>query len=145
MTAGRICVREVDIVEAGESVQIAASRMHSRNVGTLVVLAPDKKPVGIVTDRDLAVRVVAEALDPTQTTVSEVMSAFPRTVREDTPIEEALTLMRAGPFRRVPVVDADGKLAGILSLDDILDLLCEEFREIRGLLSREGPRSLAQD
>lgn len=144
MTAGRICVREVDFVSAGETVRVAASRMHARNVGSLVVLDADRKPVGIITDRDLAVRVVAEGIDGAQTTVSQVMSATPKTIRENTPIEEALARMRTGPYRRIPVVDPEGKLVGLLSLDDILDLLFEEFGQIRELLSKEGPASLGR-
>ena len=144
MSVGRICVREVDIVQPGESVQAAAQRMHSRKVGTLVVQDEDRKPIGIVTDRDLTVRVLAKARDPFQTTIGEVMTKCPRTVREDTPIEEALTVMRSGPFRRVPVVSAEGELVGLLSLDDVLDLLTEEFGQIRGLLEQESPGSLAE-
>jgi CBS domain-containing protein len=52
--------------------------------------------------------------------------------------------MRSGPFRRVPVVSAEGELVGLLSLDDILDLLTEEFGQIRGLLEQESPTSLAE-
>ena len=144
MSVGRICVREVDIVEPSESVQAAAQRMHSRKVGTLVVQDEDRKPIGIVTDRDLTVRVLAKARDPFQTTVGDVMTKCPRTVREDAPLEEALMVMRSGPFRRVPVVSAEGELVGLLSLDDILDLLTEEFGQIRGLLEQESPGSLAE-
>ena len=139
MTAGRICNREVDFAEPEETVQSAATRMHDRNIGTLIVLNKDKQPVGMLTDRDLAVRVVREARDATQTTVADVMTPCPQTVGEETPIEQALSLMRAGIFRRVPVVNSQGRLVGILSLDDVLDLLCEEFGIIRGLLSSESP------
>ena len=89
MTVGRICVREVDIVDPGESVQAAAQRMHSRKVGTLIVQDADCKPVGIVTDRDLTVRVLATARDPFQTTVGDVMTKCPRTINENSPIEDA--------------------------------------------------------
>src|SRR5579872_3008239 len=105
MSVGRICVREVDIAESDESVQAAAQRMHARKVGTLVVVDPARAPIGIVTDRDLAVRIVGEARDSGQTTVGEVMTRLPRTIHEDTPIEEALRAMRVGTFRRLPVVD----------------------------------------
>lgn len=143
MSVGRICIREVDVADAEESVQVAAGRMHARKVGALVVLNKVREPVGMVTDRDLAVRVLAKGLDPTQTTLAEVMTRAPRTVREETPIEDALRLMRAGAFRRVPVVDHAGKLAGLVTLDDILELLTEEIREIGGILAQETPRTLA--
>lgn len=144
MTIGRICVREVDLAEPEESVQIAARRMNSRNVGSLLVLDKDSHPIGIITDRDLAIRVVGKGLDLLGTTVREVMSKAPVSVREDTPIETALSLMRAGPYRRLPVVDQLGKLVGLISLDDILDLLSEEFREIGRLVRHEGPESLVE-
>jgi len=144
MSAGRICIREVDTAEVVETVQEAAERMHSRNVGTLVVLNPEQQPLGIVTDRDLALRVVARGKDPFMTTVGEVMTLFPRTVHEETPIEDAIQVMRVGPFRRLPVVDRQGKLAGMLSIDDVLELLSEEFREIGQLLKAERPEALAR-
>ena len=144
MSVGRICVRQVDVADPEESVLVAARRMLSRKVGTLVVLNTAREPVGIVTDRDLTVRVLAEARDPHQTTLAEVMTQHPKTVHESTPIEETLRIMRAGNFRRIPVVDTAGKLAGLVSLDDILDLLSEEFRQIGDLLVEETPRSLAR-
>lgn len=143
MSAGRICVHEVDLAKPDESVQVAAARMHSRKVGTLVVLDGERRPIGIVTDRDLAVKVLAEGRDPFATNVRDVMSGGLRTVEEETAIEEALSVMREGPFRRLPVVDEEGRLAGLLSLDDILDLLREEFDQIGDLLKREGPGSLS--
>jgi CBS domain-containing protein len=143
MTVGRICIRDVDLAEPDESVQVAARRMHSRKVGTLVVLDEAKRPIGIVSDRDLTVRVLAEGLSPIETTVGQVMTHSPRTVSEETPIEEALAIMRSGPFRRIPIVDADGTLVGLLSVDDVLELLREEFNEIAQLIAREGPAALA--
>jgi CBS domain-containing protein len=143
MSVGRICVRTVDVAKMNESVSVAARRMHARNVGTLIVVDEDRHPLGLVTDRDLVVRVLAESRDSGETTVGEVMSRLPHTVNEETPIEEAMGVMRAGPYRRVPVVSRDGRLVGILSLDDILDLLAEEFGEIGRLLRKESPQSLA--
>ena len=106
MSVGRICIREVDIIDESESAQVAASRMHARKTGTLVVLNRDRMPIGIVTDRDLTVRVLAEAKDPVQTTIRDVMTPCPRTVREDTPIEDALrqelaTWLGAARYERV--------------------------------------------
>jgi CBS domain-containing protein len=126
-----------------ESVFAAARRMHARKVGSLVVVDKEQRPLGLLTDRDLVVRVIAESREPNETLVSQVMTRLPQTVAEETPLEEALGLMRCGPYRRVPVVSGDGRLVGILSLDDILDLLAEEFGEIGRLLRKESPRSLA--
>lgn len=143
MSVGRICVREVEVISARESVRSAAGRMHAGRVGTLVVVDNGVRPIGIVTDRDLALRVLGAGLDAS-TPVGDVMSPAPSGVSNSTPIEDALRLMRAGRFRRVPVVDSEGKLAGLLSLDDILDLLAEEFKEIGELLRQEQPRLHAQ-
>jgi CBS domain-containing protein len=140
MSVGRICLRSVDLADASESVVGAARRMGERGVGTLVVVDQSGRPVGIVTDRDLCLRVLAEGRDVAATRVADVMTATPRTVSEETPIEAALSLMKAGGFRRVPVVDASGALVGILSLDDVLALLAEEFALIGKLIERAAPR-----
>jgi CBS domain-containing protein len=144
MSAGKISVREVDTAEVTETAQAAADRMNSRNVGSLIVLNPLKQPLGIVTDRDICVRVVAKGKDPYTTTIGDIMTLLPKTVQENTPIEQAISLMRSGPYRRLPVVDYAGKLVGLLSIDDILDLLAEEFREIGALLKAERPDALAE-
>ncbi len=99
-------------------------------------------PLGIVTDRDITVRVVAAGLDPLDTEVGDVMTRAPRCIGEETSIESAPALMRAGPHRRLPVVDDSGQLVGVVCLDDILDLLAEEFSQIGGLLKRESPTSM---
>jgi CBS domain-containing protein len=127
------------VANGDESVQSAAQRMQARRVGTLVVIDSDQKPIGLVTDRDLAVRVVAAGRDPQATTVDQVMSPAPITIREETSIETSLTRMRSGACRRLPVVDQDGKLVGLVSLDDILELLSEEFQQIGELLEEEAP------
>jgi CBS domain-containing protein len=143
MSVGRIGVRSVDVAEMDESTTVAAQRMHARNVGMLVVVDKEQRPLGVVTDRDLVVRVLAESRDPSETTLGEVMNRLPHTANEEMPIEEALGIMRFGPYRRLPVVNREGRLVGILSLDDIIDLLAEEFGEIGKLLRKESPQSLA--
>ena len=143
MTVGRICTRSVDLADCDESALVAASRMNTRNVGTLVVCDSDGRPTGILTDRDLTIRVVAKGLDPNSTTVESVMSPGPACVQEDAVIETAITLMRRGSHRRLGVVDENQKLVGLLSLDDILDLLSEEFEEIGKLVREESPNALA--
>jgi len=144
MSVGKICQREVDLADLDESVQAAAERMHQHTVGALLVLDEFKKPVGILTDRDIAVRVVAAGKDGYTTTVREAMTPQPKTVSEDAPIEWAVSLMRAGGFRRAPVVDQGGALVGLVSLDDILMLLAEEFADIGRLLEKETPRAAAE-
>ncbi|HSM62131.1 MAG TPA: CBS domain-containing protein [Longimicrobiales bacterium] len=138
MSTGKICTRDVYTGRPGESVREAAERMADHGVGTLVILGEDDLPVGIVTDRDIVVRCVAEDLDPQWTTVSEVMSTPPNTVREDTPIEEALQKMASARVRRAIVVDPLGGLVGLLSLDDALDLLAEEAQTIGKLIRAQS-------
>ncbi len=145
MSAGRICVREVDLADGNETVRAAAQRMHQRAVGTLVVLDHAQAPIGIITDRDVVERVVAKRLDPDTTRVRDAMTRVPKTIAEDASIESALALMRSGRFRRLPVVDRDDKLVGLLSLDDVLLLLAEEFTQIGRLLERETPRGVAEE
>lgn len=116
--------------------------MLDRKVGTLVVVNDAREPIGIITDRDLAVRVVAQARDAAATSVEEVMTAGPRCVVAETAIDEALRIMRSGEYRRLPVVSGR-KLIGIVSLDDILDHMLDDFASVRGLLQEESPRSLA--
>ena len=115
MTIGRICQREVDLASADETVHAAAKRMRDRHVGTLI--NEDKVPVGLVTDRDLAIRTLADERDPATTTVGDIMSQYPRTVSEHTPIEEALGVMRSLGVRRLPVV-------GSSAMDDELAVSC---------------------
>lgn len=143
MTVGRICCREVDTADPGEPAKAAAQRMDTRGVGTLVVLDSKKHPVGILTDRDLALRIVGRGADPLTTRIDEIMTKNVQTVFEEMPIEEALALMRSQTVRRLIVVARDGALVGIVSLDDVLALLAEEFRDVGELLERESPRVAA--
>ncbi len=144
MTVGRICQRQVDTAEGKEMARAAARRMSPRCVGTLVVLDESRKPVGILTDRDLAVRVLAEGLNPDTTPVADVMTRHPSTVSENAAIEDVLALMRSKAVRRMPVVDKQGRLVGLVSVDDVLTLLAEEFRHLGKLLEKSSPKSLAQ-
>ena len=143
MSVGRICQRDVDLAAVDESVCQAAERMHQRSVGSLVIVDQARLPVGIVTDRDLVLRVVALGRDAHETTVGEVMTPWPKTVSDETPIDWALSLMRSGAFRRLPVVDSHGKLTGIVTLDDILLLLTDELTQVGGLVQRETPQAAA--
>jgi CBS domain-containing protein len=117
--------------------------MHQRSVGTLIVVDDSQDPVGIVTDRDLVVRVLADRKDPEETLVGDVMSRRPATALEDTPIEIALERMAAGGFRRMPVVDHSGKLVGLVTLDDILLLVGDELAHAGKVLARQTPRAVA--
>jgi CBS domain-containing protein len=143
MSVGRICTREVDVATADENVWRAAERMQQRSVGTLVVVDKLQHVIGIVTDRDLVLRVLADQKEPQETLVGDVMSRRPATALEDTPIETALERMAAGGFRRMPVVDHSGKLVGLVTLDDILLLVGDELAHAGKVLARQTPRAAA--
>lgn len=139
MSVERICNRKVVIASRGETVREGARRMEARNVGSLIVLDRDERPAGILTDRDIALRCVAADLDADDTTIGDIMTSPVETVPADTPVEEALRMMNAAAARRLPVVDGEGRLIGILALDDVLELLVDETASIGQLLSRHEP------
>lgn len=143
MSVSRIARTEVDVARPDETVSTAAQRMAARQVGTLVVVDEDRCPLGILTDRDVTVRVVGARRDPQDCRVREAMTADPRTVEETSTIEGALGVMRREGVRRLPVVDHAGRLAGIVTLDDVLGHLVDELSEMRRLLERSDPRNLA--
>lgn len=140
MTIGSICCREVDTSVPHESVRVAAQRMSARDVGTLVVTDAQDRVAGILTDRDVALRVVGDLRDPEVTRVSDVMTGVVHTGFEDMPIEAALSLMRAEAVRRLVIVRRDGTLLGIVSLDDILVHLARELGEVSRLIGKKDPR-----
>jgi CBS domain-containing protein len=141
MSVGRICIREVDTAEASETAFQAAERMHQRAVGTLVVVNYAHEPVGLLTDRDLVERVVAKGRHPLETQLRDVMTPCPATISEHSPIESALSMMRSAKCRRLPVVSSNQRLVGLISLDDILILLANEFRDVGALLEQETPEA----
>jgi CBS domain-containing protein len=107
--------------------------MQQYNVGALVVVE-GKHPVGMITDRDLVVRVLATERAPQSLAVGAVMSSNLISVPEQTPIEDAMHLMRSFQSRRLVVVNAARELVGIFALDDMLELLGEEQAAIVGVL-----------
>ena len=143
MAVGEICNREVVIAEKTLSVVDAAQLMRKHHVGDLVVVEEKdgrKHPVGIVTDRDIVVEVVAAGVNPDALKVGDIMGPEVATVREGEGLFEALRHMRDKGVRRMPVVDRDGGLVGILTLDDLLSLLAEEMTELAKLVSHERQR-----
>ena len=134
MSIERICSRETVLAGEGESVRAAAQRMLDHRTGSLVVLNDRHQPIGMLTDRDLVTRVMAPGKNPEKVLVGDVMTPQPRTVSKDTPIELAISMMRSGGFRRMPVVGDCEKLIGVVSLDDVLSLLAEEFAAIGKLV-----------
>jgi CBS domain-containing protein len=110
--------------------------MRRQNIGTIVV-EKDGVPVGIVTDRDLAMRIVAEEVDPAGVTVGSIMSRFPVFLTADRELGDAIQVMQEMNVRRLPVVDTHGRLRGMLSLDDVLVALAGQMGHVRELLRGE--------
>ena len=142
MNAGRICSRVVATATPSEKVRVAARRMAVNDVGTLVVLDAlnQNQAIGIVTDRDIAIRCVAGDLDPDSAHVSEVMTQPIATVDEFTSVDVALTRMAANATRRLVVTGEGRRLVGIMSLDDVLEMLARELGPIGALLEQQQPR-----
>jgi len=139
MTIAKIAQRNIDTADTFETVQSAAQRMATRNVGTLIVFRDDGRAAGILTDRDVALRVVGRGRDPYTTRVEDVMTTELETVSEDTAIEDTLRRMRARGVRRLPVVNAEGQCTGVVSLDDVLAHLVSEFAVLGRLLESSSP------
>ncbi|BBI99000.1 hypothetical protein FGKAn22_06930 [Ferrigenium kumadai] len=140
MAIGEICNREVVILGRNESALDAARLMRQHHVGDVLVVEERtgrKEPVGIVTDRDLVVEIMAPGLGPAAITVGDIMGGELVTVRENTGVFEAIQYMRSKGVRRLPVVDAHNGLVGILALDDLLELLSEELLAISKLVKLE--------
>ena len=139
MGVGEICSREVVFAKRNDSVAQAARLMREHHVGSVVV-ADERNgkrfPIGIVTDRDIAVGVVALGLDPERRNVEGVMPAELVCVRDTDGLGRAVALMRAQGARRLPVIDAAGALVGMLSADDVLELLSEELYGRAGMVAR---------
>src|SRR5579862_2257857 len=126
-----ICKRDVVTIREAEELTAAARLMREKHVGYLVVIEPELgeaavTPVGVITDRDIVVAVVARETDPRALKVGDVMTRQPVLAREDGTVSAALHHMREIGVRRLPVVDRGGRLVGVLSLDDVLDALAEE-------------------
>jgi CBS domain-containing protein len=142
MAIAEICSREVVFVTRNESCADAARLMREHHVGALVVIAQDavpRIPVSMITDRDLAVGVMALGLDPEKTLVETVMRPDVALLRESEGVGRAIALMREQGVRRLPVIDASGALVGVLAADDLIDLFAEELSGLAAMIGA-GPR-----
>ena len=145
MPIGEICNREVVIVQADKPALEAARLMRQYHAGDVVVVEERgglQVPVGIVTDRDLVVEIMAPGLDPAVITVGDIMAPELATVMENIGVFEAIQYMRTRGVRRLPVVDDKGGLIGILTLDDLLELLADELIALVRLVKREQKREM---
>jgi CBS domain-containing protein len=140
MPVSEICNREVVVVQRDDTALEAARLMRQHHVGDVLVVEDRngvRVPVGIVTDRDLIMEIMAPELDEMVITVGDIIAKELVTVKESTGIFEAIQYMRQKAVRRLPIVNESGGLIGILTLDDLLELLSEELLEIAKLVKYE--------
>jgi len=144
MTAGELCNRTVYIIRANESIVEAARLMKKYHVGCLVVVEErdtDRVPIALVTDRDLVVKGMAEASSDLETMeVSQVMSEGLMAARDTERMHDVRKKMRARGVRRIPVVDAEDRLQGIIAFDDMVEWMAQELTDLAQLVSREQQR-----
>jgi CBS domain-containing protein len=144
MNAGELCNRDVVVAYRDTRLVEAARLMREHHVGSLVIVVDrtsERIPVGILTDRDIVVAVIAKELDPRGLTVGDVIHAGGvLVVREQDGVAEALRVMREKGVRRVPVVTKSGALAGILAVDDLLEVASEELESFVRTVRQERAR-----
>jgi CBS domain-containing protein len=140
-----ICNPNVATVAATEDVANAAALMRAQHVGDLVVVESRgnaRVPVGILTDRDIVVGVIAERIAPDAVTVRDTMTRNPLTVREDASLEFALREMRRYGVRRAPVVRPNGDLIGVITIDDVIQHLAVQMSRLADLIRVEQDAEL---
>lgn len=143
MNAGSVCKRGVVTVAPTDDLIAAAHLMREKHVGYLIVSemsgAPEKhkRVVGVLTDRDIVVAVLAQEVDAHALKVGDVMTRNPLLIEEAQSIEAVLRHMREAGVRRVPVVDRSGALTGVLSIDDVLEHIAEQLINIAGSIRNE--------
>jgi len=121
MKISSICKRTVVTVYPETNLAEVARTMRNEHVGCVIVMDVHGKPVGLLTDRDIVVETLACGVDPRIVTAGEIMTAGPVTVPADQDSAWALKVMRERGVRRLPVVDDQGRLVGLLALDDVLE------------------------
>lgn len=146
MSVGEFCSRDVVVVEKNTSIAAAAKLMRQHHVGNVIVVEQRdglRIPVGILTDRDLVMEVLAKDVSVEACTVGDIMSFDLVTAKETDGIWSTLQRMRARSVRRIPVVSGTGALVGILSADDLLELLSEELSNLAKIIGHQPDRERA--
>jgi CBS domain-containing protein len=144
MPIRELCNREVVFAIRKTSITEAAQLMRQYHVGDLVVVdlvEGRRVPVGIVTDRDIVIEIIGDSLSVDDFTVGDIMSQQLISVQEKEGVIETIRLMRTHGIRRIPVINEEGGLVGIISVDDMLDLLAAELTE----LAKIAPRGQARE
>ena len=139
MKVGDLCKRPAVSATAAVPLVEVAKLMRSRHVGSVVVVDPfgSQKPVGILTDRDIVVEVLATGVDPAGMSAGDIMTAAPVVASRGEDAMWALKMMRDRGIRRLPIVDDDGALYGVLALDDLMHYICGAVSDVAQLLGTE--------
>ncbi len=139
MSIGEFCTRTVVMAEKNTNIVELAQLMRKHHVGDVVVVEKhvDRMlPVGIITDRDIVVELIAEEVDIESVTAGDLMSTELITATQKEGIWDTLQLMRSQGIRRLPVVNEEGFLEGILTVDDLIKLLADELNILAKIASR---------
>ena len=137
MHVGEICNQEVITIRADESAQAVAALMRKEHVGDVVIVEDGRRPVGIVTDRDLVLEVMVPGLDPANLSAGEIASGPLVTVGAEDSLFAAMEIMETQGVRRLPVVQPDGLLVGLLTVDDVWELLAGLESQLAGVVNRQ--------
>jgi CBS domain-containing protein len=140
MTISTICTHRVITVDRGIDIAAAAGVMRENHIGYLIVTdarSGGSAPIGVITDRDIVVKVMAKDVDAHTLTVADVMTPDPLIAAEDDGISETLHRMRRLGVRRVPVVGPRGYVTGVLSIDDVVDHLVSQLADVAGSIRNE--------
>ncbi len=139
MSVKNFARKEVITLKPDNTVYDAVRLMKEKNVGSVVIVDDENKPIGIITDRDVVVRVVYNELDVKNTLLEKVMTRGLSVLDENMGLFEALRFMKDEGVRRYPMVDSEGKLTGFFSLDDVLFLLGKELAAVADIIAKESP------
>jgi len=147
MNIGSICTRRMVAVDSHSTLVQAASLMREQHVGALIVT--EQTPAGpsvsgVVTDRDITIDVIARGLDPASLKIGELASEKLVSVSEDADIAGAIAVMDANGVRRVVVTDAERRVTGILSLDDLMDACAKELAGLAKVIRSGIQREVAE-
>jgi CBS domain-containing protein len=138
MQTGQICIRDVVCADRDLTILQAAQLTRKKHVGDIVIVDRTAKgalPLGIITDRDLVIEILAENLDFSQLTAGDVMSTDFITAPENQNVFETIEQMQHNGIRRLPVVDKQGYLLGIITVDDLLELLAMQLGELSKVIA----------
>jgi CBS domain-containing protein len=140
MKVGQHCKRRVVCINSAADIVQAAKMMRDDHVGFLVVYEPGddlRRPIGVLTDRDIVLEVLAKDVDPHAITIRDAMTRQPLIATEQDELGDALQAMRMAGIRRVPVVDTRGALTGVFALDDGINLVTGLLCDISGSIQSE--------